>query len=58
MGARAARIAERWLAEKGFPELAETFKALGVRVEAGRVRLDDNAPLAAVRRGIMAPPKR
>lgn len=38
------------------PDLAQLFRDLGVEAVGGRVRLRDDAPLAAVRRAITAPP--
>jgi hypothetical protein len=38
----------------GTVDLADMWKRLGVRVEAGRVTFDDHAPLAALRRAITA----
>ncbi len=43
----------------GTVDLPVMWRRLGVRVEAGRVTFDDNAPLAAVRRALTArPPER
>ena len=39
-----------------FPDVAPTLDALGVRVEDGDVVLDDDAPLADIRRAIMTAP--
>ena len=40
------------------PDLARLFRDLGVEAVSGGVRLRDDAPLAAVRRAITAPPAR
>lgn len=42
---------------EGFPRVEDSLAKLGVRVEDGRVRLDDQHPMAAQRRAIMAPRK-
>ncbi len=58
IGANVVRpIAAKHLASTSFPDLSAVFAQLGVVVEAGRVRLDDRAPLASFRRAIMAPRK-
>jgi hypothetical protein len=47
-------VTSRALASKEFPATDETLARLGVVVEDGRVtRIDDAAPDAAVRRGIV-----
>ena len=51
-------IAEALLADRAFPDVAPTYEALGIRVADGRVALDEAAPLAAIRKAIMAPPAR
>ncbi|MEZ5908885.1 MAG: hypothetical protein R3D31_08820 [Hyphomicrobiaceae bacterium] len=38
------------------PDLATLWRRLGVQQNGGRVAFDDKAPLAAIRRGITAPP--
>jgi len=37
-----------------FPKMDDTFDALGLETDGGRVRLSDQAPLASVRRDIMS----
>ncbi len=54
---KATPIAKALLAARAFPDVGPTYAALGIRVEDGRVALDDRAPLAAHRRAIMAPPR-
>jgi len=48
-------IAEGCLARPAFPEVAPVFRALGIRIQNGRVVLDDSAPMAAERQRIMRP---
>lgn len=45
---------ERYRAARAFPPYAETLAALGVGLGATRTTFDDDAPLAAIRRAIMA----
>ena len=52
---KASPIAEALLADRAFPDMRATYAALGIRVQDGRVALDDEAPQAALRRAIMAP---
>jgi hypothetical protein len=40
---------------RAFPAYEATLAQLGVRAEAGRVQLDDGAPLAELRRALIAP---
>ena len=47
-------LARRVLA-RDFPGVDRTLAELGIRMEGDGVRLDDAAPLAALRRQIMAP---
>ena len=39
----------------GFPDFTKVFQALGIDIENSEVRLQDNAPLADLRREIMSP---
>ncbi len=50
-----APLTQAHLSRADFPELTQTYAALGLRVEDGRVVLDDEAPLANVRRAITSP---
>jgi hypothetical protein len=51
----AAPIAEQHLLQRSFPDVRTVQQALGIIVEGGRVRLDEGAPMAAVRKAIMSP---
>lgn len=51
----ASKIAAGILADRAFPDVRAAYAALGLRVQAGRIELDDEAPLAAQRKAIMAP---
>ena len=52
-----ASMGEAWSARADFPATAPLLARLGVHVASdGSVTLDDDAPLAAVRRAIMAGP--
>ena len=52
-----ADIHARTVHSHHFPSVSDTLAALGVKVaDNGRVHLDDDAPAAAIRRAIMAPP--
>ena len=49
---------KRWRefdAQRGFPDVDASFRALGIVKENGALRYDDSAPDAAVRRAIMRP---
>jgi hypothetical protein len=46
----------RWTAAREFPDVSAALADLGVNHADGTIVLDDAAPLAAVRRAIMAPP--
>ena len=46
----------RYADESGFPDVRPLLESLGVRIEDGGVTLDDDAPLAAIRRAITANP--
>ncbi len=48
-------LARRYAHASDFPDVEETYRALGVRVRDGRVDFDPRAPLAAVREAITAP---
>lgn len=48
-------LSERWLGSRSFPELRPLLAELGIRWDGEQLSLDEDAPLAAVRRAIMAP---
>jgi hypothetical protein len=48
-----AAEARRHLDAASFPDLRDLYARLGVRVEGGRVRLDEDAPEAGLRRAIV-----
>ncbi len=48
-------VAGELLSADGFPRVEDTFDRLGVETFGGRVNLDDEHPMAAQRRDIMAP---
>ena len=50
---RLQALYERHADAPGLPPVEELYPALGIRIETNRVTLDDDAPLAAVRRAIM-----
>ena len=45
---------ERYRGEKRFPDFKPIFEALGISTSFGRMRINDEARLAPVRRSIMA----
>ena len=49
-------LAARVLATPGFDQLATIYGKLGVSMVKASLALDDDAPLASVRRAIFAPP--
>ena len=51
-------LVERYLDRADFPDMAETFVALGIRGAGADMTLVEDARLAGVRKGMMAPRKR
>lgn len=45
---------DRYANSAGFPDYRDSFAALGVEIVRGRVRLEDDAPLGAIRSEIMS----
>lgn len=54
-GAVAAPLMDRYAAMTNFPDLADLLTELGIEEDGDVVRLNDQAPLAAIRRAIEAP---
>ncbi len=52
------RLHEEDIGQRGFPDLDRVWRALGVRLHHGRVTLDEDAPLAGVRRAITSGERR
>lgn len=47
---------KQWMREPQFPDLNKIWSDLGIRIEGEKVNLDDNAPLADVRKALTAKP--
>jgi hypothetical protein len=55
-GGRFESLRAHWTGAREFPDVDSTLRELGVFDDDGSIRLDDTAPLAAVRRAIMVAP--